>query len=379
MFFAEACNSMQEMPSVGRKQSHERVGFSAKSDAAARSICSGYSFASIAQERTSQSSVSAPSEGAVQKLRQAFLKRIDVAGGNPLEIFPGAACIHEDSGRNRADMGTCITKSMFKDSKEVLAEKLDYLLLMVTQSEELCAYCGAGLSTNAGISDYATNGTERKNFSPSSDPHIEWLKELPPTIGHKMLSALQRHGKLKQVINQNHDALLQKAGFPLEKINEIHGSWFDHRNPVVAMGGSMRKDLVERMEFWAGKADVVLTLGTSLSGLTADMLPELCSQRNMDKEGHIIDPFKGLVIVNHQRTRLDYFATLRIFADIDEVMIGLVERLGIENLVPSFAEINRLRRRGMRFREYALYYEGQKDYIKSETKRQIAARAQPTY
>ena len=31
------------------------------------------------------------------------------------------------------------------------------------------------------------------------------------------------------------DGLALKACFPLAKLNEIHGSWFDHRNPVVTM------------------------------------------------------------------------------------------------------------------------------------------------
>jgi hypothetical protein len=34
---------------------------------------------------------------------------------------------------------------------------------------------------------------------------------------------------------KNHDGLVQKARFPLKKLNEIHGSWFDKKDPVVLM------------------------------------------------------------------------------------------------------------------------------------------------
>lgn len=44
-----------------------------------------------------------------------------------------------------------------------------------------------------------------------------------------MLVALSRAGYLKHWVQQNHDGLPQKAGYPQEHINEIHGAWFDPR------------------------------------------------------------------------------------------------------------------------------------------------------
>lgn len=41
--------------------------------------------------------------------------------------------------------------------------------------------------------------------------------------------------------------LPQKAGFPQEKMNEIHGAWFDPSNPVVKFGGKLRGDLCFNM------------------------------------------------------------------------------------------------------------------------------------
>ena len=42
-------------------------------------------------------------------------------------------------------------------------------------------------------------------------------------------------------------AVPQKAGFPQEKINEIHGAWYDPSNPVVQFGGNLRTDLFNWM------------------------------------------------------------------------------------------------------------------------------------
>ena len=46
------------------------------------------------------------------------------------------------------------------------------------------------------------------------------------------------------------DGLPQKAKFPQEALNEIHGAWFDPSNPVVPMSGSLRGDLFEWLQEW---------------------------------------------------------------------------------------------------------------------------------
>lgn len=47
-----------------------------------------------------------------------------------------------------------------------------------------------------------------------------------PTYSHFALTALERGGLLHYYVQQNHDGLPQKACFPQEKINEIHGAWY---------------------------------------------------------------------------------------------------------------------------------------------------------
>merc|ERR1711934_584977 len=91
-----------------------------------------------------------------------------------------------------------------------------------------------------------------------------------PTVAHCILAELNQRNLLHGWVQQNHDGLPQKAGYKQEDINEIHGSWYDPSNPVVKYGGSLRGELFEDMWNWANTADLVLVLGTSLSGLNAD-------------------------------------------------------------------------------------------------------------
>jgi len=145
-----------------------------------------------------------------------------------------------------------------------------------------------------------------------------------PTLSHRVLTALSRAGYLKHWIQQNHDGLPQKGGFPQHNINEIHGAWFDPSNPVVPMEGQLRGDLFQWLMDWEEKADVCLALGTSLSGMNADRVVHSTGKRaKKSKSG-------GAVIVALQRTSQDSNASLRIFAKIDDVTRMLAEELALE-------------------------------------------------
>ena len=62
-----------------------------------------------------------------------------------------------------------------------------------------------------------------------------------------------RQGLLHGWVQQNHDGLPQKAGFPQERINEIHGSWYDPGNPVTWRSG-------EAQSLWTKKSDEKTTM-----------------------------------------------------------------------------------------------------------------------
>merc|ERR1711953_71682 len=100
---------------------------------------------------------------------------------------------------------------------------------------------------------------------------------------------------------------------PQRLINEIHGGLFDPSNPVVSMNGSLRSDLFQDLLVCERKADLVLTLGSSLAGMNADRLVKTCSDRAGRAKGDV----QGSVIVALQTTPHDAAASVRIYATID--------------------------------------------------------------
>lgn len=289
--------------------------------------------------------------------------------------FPLPVCTAISSVKARPDMDVGIDASEYQDEPDILHSKVEHLALMIRSSRNLVAYTGAGLSTAAGIGDYASraNTTRGLHWDPArgGGPHMEYLKDSKPTQAHLALAALQRGGFLKEWINQNHDGLAQKATFPQEQLNEVHGSWFDMRNPVVAMNGSLRKDLANRLDHWTQRADMVLALGTSLSGLRSDSIAQECAHRAASNGDGL-----GLVIVSLTRTPLDDCATLRIFATLEETLLLLASNLELS--LPSDAEVRMASRRNSLFRGYAQWYQDFYDgQHPRENKRQIMNRAQP--
>lgn len=136
-----------------------------------------------------------------------------------------------------------------------------------------------------------------------------------PTFAHCVLTAMERRGLIHHCVQQNHDGLPQKSGFPQEKINEIHGAWFDPSNPVVKFGGNLRNDLFEWMSQVEDKIDLCLSLGTSMSGMTADKVASIPAQKSRRKPRTAL----GTIIINLQKTPLDSQSLIRIWAKIDDV------------------------------------------------------------
>lgn len=214
----------------------------------------------------------------------------------------------------------------YLDEPQVLQAKVKVLAGLILRSKNLVAYTGAGISTSAGVQDYATRAGDsvaasRKSASP-------W--EAQPTFAHRALVALHRKGHLKHWVQQNHDGLPQKAGFPQRHLNEIHGAWYDPSNPVVPMSGTLREDLMKVMLEWEDRVDLCLALGTSMVGMNADRIAVQTAEQQRRGVKHVL----GTVIVTLQRTQYDSLASLRIFAHIDRVMEMLVEEMALV-LLPS--------------------------------------------
>ena len=77
-------------------------------------------------------------------------------------------------------------------------------------------YTGAGISRASGIADYASKA--KKSIAGSENHSLNRLMA-EPTTAHYVFVELEKRGKVHHWIQQNHDGLAQKAGFPMSKIN----------------------------------------------------------------------------------------------------------------------------------------------------------------
>ncbi len=225
-----------------------------------------------------------------------------------------------------------VDASEYSDDSRVLRQKVIAMADLIRQSERMIVYSGAGISTSAGICDYATKkaGVSNKlSFSGGNSPLYK-----RPTLAHRTLVALHRDGRLHQWVQQNHDGLPQKAGLPQSAINEIHGAWFDPSNPVVRMSGDLRDDLYSRLLKCEEETDLCISVGTSMSGMNADRVFETVSEKAAGGDESVL----GGVIINKQKTQHDSIATLRIFADIDEVFRLLAEEMNLIGVLPDEEE-----------------------------------------
>jgi len=166
----------------------------------------------------------------------------------------------------------------FEDDPRTLRLKVKAMAKMIRASTNVCAYTGAGISTAAGIDDYASKAGKKSQIQ-KGRAKTRSMKHAKPTIGHRSLVELWRNGKLQNWVQQNHDGLPQKA-------------------------------------------DLVMAIGTSMVGMTADdtfVQPAIRKQ----KCGY----GQGGIIIALQQTQYDKIARLRIYSRIDEVMSLLMEEM----------------------------------------------------
>lgn len=221
-----------------------------------------------------------------------------------------------------------LTATEYCDHSVVIDAKCAQLARMIQLSQKTVVYSGAGISVPALIGQAAKGSSG--SGSKSSDAF--------PTKTHFALGALGRHGLLHGWVQQNHDGLPQKAGFPQESINEIHGSWFDPSNPVVLYSGTLKGDAYPQMIHDADTADLVIVVGTSLGGLNADQVANKTAKRSLRNK-----PWKpdgsggalGTVIINLQQTEQDGKASLRLFGTTDTVLPRVLEKLGLAECSPN--------------------------------------------
>lgn len=229
-------------------------------------------------------------------------------------VFPDPRVVWASSKKPRQNSPDWLTASEYADSADVLVAKVKLLKQLLLASRRTMAYTGAGLSVAAGIGMAAVGSSGPKGMGVAEAGE--------PTTSHCVMAELNRQNLLHAWVQQNHDGLPQKAGYKQEDINEVHGSWFDPSNPVVKYSGCLRGDIFDDMETQADTSDLVIVLGTSLTGLNADQCVTKTAQRS--RQGDAL----GSVIISPQRTGQDGRASLRIFAKADDVMIALAKEFG---------------------------------------------------
>lgn len=230
---------------------------------------------------------------------------------------------------------------------------------VITQSDNIVVFTGAGISTESGIPDFRSAGglfnssrgtfnyppevmLSHSFFEEHTDVFFEYYKtkliyrDAVPNDAHRALARLEKSGKLKAVVTQNIDGLHQLAG--CINVLELHGSV--HRNyclkcgrkydldfvvnspdivPICSgCGGIVRPDVVLYEEMldmsvfdkaiqYISKADVLIVGGTSLVVYPA---------------AGLVDYYRGsrLILINMAHTAYDSKADLVIHDSIGRVL-----------------------------------------------------------
>ena len=229
---------------------------------------------------------------------------------------------------------------------------------IVSRSDNIVFFGGAGVSTESGIPDFrSVDGLyhQKYDYPPetilSHSFFVRNTKEfyrfyrdkmlcldVQPNAAHRKLAEMEEKGKLKAVVTQNIDGLHQMAGS--KRVLELHGSV--HRNycqkcgkgydagymlnykgevPMCDCGGVIKPDVVLYEEgldqktiqdsvYYISHADVLIIGGTSLAVYPA---------------AGLIDYFRGrhLVVINKSATPRDKSADLLIQDSIGQVLGAL--------------------------------------------------------
>jgi NAD-dependent deacetylase len=243
--------------------------------------------------------------------------------------------------------------------------KVNQVVKLIKKSKYAIVLTGAGVSTGSGIPDFRTPGkgiwekvdpfkvTSITAFDENPQrfyyfyrPRIEMLSRVSPNPAHKAISQLEEMGYIHCLITQNIDNLHQRAGS--KKVIEVHGTLrkaicrrcgkiisselliqkideSKEKVPYCECGGVFKPNIVlfgemlpnlDNAIYESERADLILTVGSSLQVSPANMLPQYCLNRG-----------GKLVIVNFMSTHLDYLAEAVISEDVCDFLPAVVEVL----------------------------------------------------
>ena len=230
-----------------------------------------------------------------------------------------------------------------------------------SQSGRVAVLTGAGISTDSGISDFrgpdglwtrdpaaAAMFSIDEYLADSAVRRAAWAhrREDPsltarPNAGHLALAALQRDGRVASLMTQNIDGLHQRAGST--EVLELHGSMWEVictgcpgrwptpqvlarpdpdpacescgsvlKTTTVSFGEPLDRDVLDASWEAAGRADLLVAIGTSLQVWPVAGLAQV--------------PGK-LAIINAEPTPFDHLASAIVREPISEVLSAVADAL----------------------------------------------------
>ncbi len=249
-----------------------------------------------------------------------------------------------------------------------MSGQLEKLAELLAHARRALIFTGAGISTGSGIPDFrGPQGVWKtrqpvyyQDFIASDAARVEYwdfklegyavFRDARPGVTHRAIAELERLGRVGLVVTQNVDGLHQAAGTSAERLVELHGtnsevecvacrrretpercmSEFERtRRPptcpacgawmkpaVVMFGQMLDMAALERARQASESADLVLSLGSSLVVTPAADIPLFGARRGV--------PY---VIVNRGETAHDRVATLRLDADVADVLPAVLAGL----------------------------------------------------
>ena len=241
------------------------------------------------------------------------------------------------------------------------------LVAYLRTSRRILVFTGAGISTGSGIPDFrGPRGIWKRrqpvyyqDFMQRQEARVEYwnskletweaFRDSATNRVHRAIAELERAGKIEMVVTQNIDGLHLKAGTSPERLVELHGTnsavecqncrertdpepHFERfrregRAPVCHCGGylkpatisfgqNLREEDLDRAMKASQTADLVISLGSTLSVTPAADIPLLAARSS--------SPY---VIINRGETAHDNLplVSLRIEGDVEEVLAPAVE------------------------------------------------------
>ena len=226
------------------------------------------------------------------------------------------------------------------------------LATLLTNSEKVIIFTGAGMSTDSGIPDFRSPGGKWSKVTPvlfndfmnDYGSRFEYWRQksegfaefgdASPNTGHRLLAGWEQHGLIDGIVTQNIDGLHQDAGSNL--VIEIHGTareiqcmhcdFRDNadeycktflesqtipscpacetgllKHATISFGQQLNDNVLLAATTMAKSADLFIVMGSSLVVEPAASLPVIAKQHGA-----------RLAIINRDSTQLDSFADILI-------------------------------------------------------------------